>query len=71
MQILPTNLKTLRIIKKLTQKQVAEHVKKSRSTINMYERGEREPDLTTLSKMCELYDNTDLYSIINTPLKTG
>ena len=48
-------LKELRIQNQKSQMQVAEALGISRSTISMYECGEREPDLATLQKIADYY----------------
>lgn len=50
------NLKRLRLKKGLTQKELADKLSLSPSAIGMYEQGRREPDLTTLKKICELFE---------------
>ncbi len=53
-------LKMLRKQKNLTQKELAKRVGISTSCIGMYEQGRREPDQTTLLKICdELEITTD------------
>ena len=49
-------LKTLRSDYNLTQKEVAEKLSVSTSTIGMYESGKREPDIETLNKISMLFD---------------
>lgn len=48
-------LKELRIQNQKSQMQVAEALGISRSTISMYECGEREPNLATLQKIADYY----------------
>ncbi|OUN88025.1 MULTISPECIES: helix-turn-helix transcriptional regulator [Eubacteriales] len=48
-------LKQLRLQKGLTQPQLAERLGISRSAISMYERGEREPDTTTMEAIAALF----------------
>lgn len=48
-------LKQLRLQKGLTQPQLAERLGISRSAISMYERGEREPDTTTMEDIAALF----------------
>lgn len=52
-------LKALRLSKDLSQMDLAKQLKISKSSINMYERGEREPGLETLEAMAD-YFNVDL-----------
>jgi transcriptional regulator with XRE-family HTH domain len=49
-------LKALRQNAGLTQTEVAKKLDLSASTIAMYERGERDPDTGTLSKLAQLFD---------------
>lgn len=56
-------LKELRISKNLTQQKLADYVKLSKSSINMYERGEREPGLETLEAFADFF-NVDLDYLI-------
>lgn len=48
-------LKEIRQKQNLTQKDVAEMLGISRSSYTNYETGKREPDLTTLSKMSDIF----------------
>ena len=48
-------LKQLRLQKGITQPQLAERLGISRSAISMYERGEREPDTTTMEAIAALF----------------
>lgn len=48
-------LKQLRLQKGLTQPQLAERLGISRSAISMYERGEREPDTTSMEAIAALF----------------
>lgn len=52
-------LKALRTSKQLSQMELAKQLKTSKSSINMYERGEREPGIETLEKIAD-YFNVDL-----------
>lgn len=52
-------LKTLRTAKKLSQADFAKQIKLSKSSVNMYERGEREPGLETLERIAD-YFNVDM-----------
>lgn len=52
-------LKQLRQSKGLSQMDLAKLLKISKSSVNMYERGEREPGLETLEKIADLF-NVDL-----------
>lgn len=52
-------LRLLRTEKKLSQQDFANQIKLSKSSVNMYERNEREPGLETLEKIAD-YFNVDL-----------
>ena len=52
-------LRTLRNNKGLSQADFAKQIKISKSSVNMYERGEREPSLTTLEVIAD-YFNVDM-----------
>lgn len=54
-------IKRLRIKSGLTQAQLADKLNISASTIGMYEQGRREPDSTTLSKICRTLDASGNY----------
>lgn len=49
-------LRQLRTAKKLSQAELALHLHTSKSSINMYERGEREPGLAMLGAMAAFFD---------------
>ena len=53
------SLKALRTSKQMSQMELAKQLKTSKSSINMYERGEREPGIETLEKIAD-YFNVDL-----------
>lgn len=52
-------LKFLRVSKDLSQMDLAKQLKISKSSINMYERGEREPGIETLEAIADFF-NVDL-----------
>lgn len=54
-------IKHLRIKCGLTQAQLADKLNISASTVGMYEQGRREPDSTTLSKICRTLDASGNY----------
>ena len=56
--MLKTNLKNLRLEKKLTQEELAKVLNLSVSTISMYETGSREPDISTLKNISEYFNVT-------------
>lgn len=49
-------LKSLRLSKKLTQDELAKILKISRSTVGMYEKGDREPDYETLESIADYFN---------------
>ncbi len=51
-------LKNLRLNNKLTQNEMAEMLKTSRSTYNNYERGNAEPNIPTLIKIADYFHTT-------------
>lgn len=51
-------LKELRIQKKLTQKQVADKLCVSESTVCLYEKGQRTPNIDMLLKYASIYNCT-------------
>ena len=59
----PNVFKKLRIKSGLTQQQMAEKLGLSRSTIGMYENGEREPSFETLEDIADLF-NVDMNYLI-------
>lgn len=54
--VFPIRFKTLRAEKKLTQQILSDKLKISKSSINMYERGEREPGFATLISIADFFD---------------
>lgn len=52
------NLIRLRKNLKLSQEQMAQKIDVARATYGAYERGTREPDIETLSKLAEIFDIT-------------
>lgn len=59
----PNVFKSLRIKSGLTQQQMAEKLGLSRSTIGMYENGEREPSFEILEHIADLF-NVDMNYLI-------
>lgn len=53
------NIKFYRIKKGFSQSDLAQKIGMSKQAVSMYERGEREPSIETLNKMCELF-NVDM-----------
>jgi transcriptional regulator with XRE-family HTH domain len=62
------NIKALRKQRHITQVQLAEKIGVSRSTISMYEMGEREPDFETLEALADVF-NVDMAYLIGTDTK--
>ena len=56
-------MKCLRLKAGLTQAQLADKLGVSASTIGMYEQGRREPDNTTLAKICRTLDASGDYML--------
>lgn len=52
-------LKTLRTERNYSQQQLANYLKISKSSVNMYERGEREPGIEVLESIADLF-NVDM-----------
>ena len=57
------NLKKLREIAGMTQEELAKRAKLSKSTISMYERGERFPDESTLELFADIF-NVDMNTLM-------
>lgn len=56
-------LKELRLERKLSQKQVAEYLGISTRAYSHYEIGDREPSISLLVKLCDLFEVTVDYMI--------
>jgi len=54
--VLPENIKKLRVDSEKTQEEVAAALDKSLSTVQKLEQGDTLPTLDTLYDLCELYD---------------
>lgn len=63
-------LKKMRENKGLLQKEVADALKISTSTIGMYEQNRREPDNETLKKISNYFNVSTDYLLDNTPKKS-
>lgn len=48
-------IRRLRLKNHMTQQQLAQALELSPSTVGMYEQGRREPDLTTMRKLCRVF----------------
>lgn len=67
--------KELRLKKELTQQELANKLGVSRSTVGMYEKGEREPDFIMLERIADFF-NVDINyllgkSLYNTQIRSG
>ncbi len=62
------NLKQLRKQNRMTQTQLAEKIGVGRSTVSMYEMGEREPDFETLEAIADIF-NIDMALLIGAETK--
>lgn len=62
-------LKSLRTERNMTQDQLAKILKISRSTIGMYEKGDREPDYETLEAIADFF-NVDIDYLLGRTKKT-
>lgn len=56
-------LRQLRLGKKLSQAELAEYIGVSKSSINMYERGEREPGFETIEAIADFF-NVDMNHLL-------
>lgn len=63
-------LRKIRESKGLLQKEVADALKISTSTIGMYEQNRREPDNDTLKKIANYFEVSTDYLLDNTPKKS-
>lgn len=61
MNIFADRLKKIRIEKGITQKVIANQLEISTTCYAGYEQGYREPDFTTLVKLCVIFDTTSDY----------
>jgi transcriptional regulator with XRE-family HTH domain len=67
--MLPDRLKTLRVEKKRTQKDIADFLGISRQAYTKYENDQTEPDNKTLSKLAEYFDVTTDYLLGRTDIR--
>lgn len=70
-EIFPIRLKTLREMKKLNQKEVADTVGIPHSTYNYYESGKRQPTISVIAKLADFYRVTADYLIGRTDSMDG
>lgn len=63
MNIFGSNLKKFRLNRSMTQGDLAEALNISRSSVSMYENGEREPDFETLELIAD-YFNVDMNHLL-------
>lgn len=69
MSVFSARLRELRTSKELTQQRLAQFLNTSKSSVNMYERGEREPGLEMLENIADFF-NVDLdYLLGKTDIK--
>lgn len=64
-----TKFKELRVISGFTQKEIAQKLDCSQSTITMWETGKRQPDIETLERIADLF-NVDMNFLIGTSNNT-
>lgn len=57
-EVFASRITSARKENKLSQAKVAEILKVSQSTIALYEKGKREPDIETIGKLAKLYCHT-------------
>lgn len=60
MSALNENIRKFRELRKLTQKQFAERLNKSRNVISNWERGENSPDPDTVEQICKILEVTKM-----------
>jgi transcriptional regulator with XRE-family HTH domain len=63
----PDNLKTARILKELTQEELADKINISREAYSGYEQGRRRPCYETLILICEVLEVLDLQRFLTKP----
>ena len=72
MSVLGDNIRQLRDARGLKQAQLGDMLGLAESTISLYEKGKREPDVATIKKMAKIFDvTTDLllgYDVLKTEL---
>lgn len=51
-----TQIKTMRMSRRMTQSDLANELQVSRSAVGMWETGEREPDLDTLEALADIFN---------------
>lgn len=56
-------LRLLRMLKKMTQKEVAEAIELSKSAVVSYEKGDRKPSIDSLISLCRLFNTSSDYII--------
>lgn len=60
-----TKLRELRLLHKMTQQQLGNAIKLSKSTISMYENGQREPEYEILEAIADTF-NVDMNTLLDT-----
>ena len=68
--VLPDNIKKLRMEKNLTQKQLAEQLGMNGATISAYENGTRAPSISNLCKLVAFFSTSVDYIIGYAPPKS-
>lgn len=63
MNVFGLRLRELRNSQKLSQQELANLLGISKSSVNMYERGEREPGLNTLVAICKFFNVSSDFTI--------
>lgn len=58
MSVLNTNIRDFRTMRRITQKEFAEKLHKSRNVISNWERGENSPDPDTIEQICKILEVT-------------
>ncbi len=65
------NLKNVRLQKRLSQKEVAEHIGVAKSTYSLYESGHREPNIETIKRIADYFEvSSDLLLGLDMPPHT-
>ena len=66
--MLGQKLKELRLSHGLTQTELAQKLNITQGAVGMYERGERNPDIQMLEKICDFFNVTTDYLLKSSPL---
>ena len=68
MLYLPENLKKYRVLKNLTQEDVAEYLRITPQSVSKWERGESYPDITLLPALANIYETSIDYIVGDTDI---